>query len=653
MGASALMALGVKTMAANYAALKATGHNIANANVEGYSRQKVEFATTQGQFTGAGFFGKGVDVATVSRAHNAFLTREAAMARSVARADSTKLNMLEQLEAVFATGERGLGHVTGQFLNSMVDLASQPADSATREVVLARAQDLATSFASAGRTMDTLQRSVSSDITTQVTTVNDLATSLARLNGAIVAVNGLGQPPNDLLDERDRLLARLNELVSVTTVAADDGSTAVFIGGGQNLVLGAQTTALEVLQDPLDPARTTIGYRAGGASRTIDLSTLGGGSLVGLMRFQNEDLVDARNLLGRLFASVAGAVNKQQLLGVNLYQPLGGVASEPMFAMGEPRTVARGTNLKDALDEWSASASLTIVDPGALKASDYELVVDPGGTPNVFVLTRLSDGLQRVINNGDVVDGVRIDVAGTPGATDSFLLQPVSRAANGARLLLDDARDIAAASPLVATAIPGPNGTMSIDSLRMLAAPTYPGHTVRMAFTSDNGDYSWDLVDGGGAVVSSGTGQWAAGSPIPTPPVDMNGFSLLLQSVPRLGDQIVVEPAGANNFTQNNGNALALAALRDGLIVDGLTASDSYAAAMTDVGVRVQGARSIATITTAQADMAERARSNESGVNLDEEAARLVQFQQSYQAAAKVLQVAQQIFDILLQTADR
>jgi flagellar hook-associated protein 1 len=176
---------------------------------------------------------------------------------------------------------------------------------------------------------------------------------------------------------------------------------------------------------------------------------------------------------------------------------------------------------------------------------------------------------------------------------------------------------------------------------------------VRINFTSDNGDYTWDLLDGSGGVVSSAAGQWQAGATIPAPPVDMNGFSLLLQGVPRLGDQVLVAPAGAQNFTQNNGNALSLASLRDALIVDGQTASDSYAAAMADVGVRVQGARSMAAITTAQADLAEQASANESGVNLDEEAARLVQFQQSYQAAAKVLQIAQSVFDTLLQTAGR
>ena len=125
------MSLGVRAMAASYAQLQVTGHNIANASVEGYSRQQAALATSTGQFTGAGFFGKGVDVQTVTRAHNEHLTRESATARSLAGMDAVRLQALQQVESVFRTGEDGVGYAAGQFLNSMVDLGSRPADNAT------------------------------------------------------------------------------------------------------------------------------------------------------------------------------------------------------------------------------------------------------------------------------------------------------------------------------------------------------------------------------------------------------------------------------------------------------------------------------------------------------------------------------------------
>ena len=143
MGASPLMSIGLRAMSASYASMEATGHNIANANVAGYSRQQAELATAKGQYTGAGFFGKGVDVKTVTRAHDAFITRAAATAKSLASLDAARQERLQSLEQVFPTGEAGIGYTTGQFLNALVDLASRPGDSATRQVVLARAEDLA------------------------------------------------------------------------------------------------------------------------------------------------------------------------------------------------------------------------------------------------------------------------------------------------------------------------------------------------------------------------------------------------------------------------------------------------------------------------------------------------------------------------------
>jgi len=181
MSSSPLMAMGIKAMAANYAALQTTSHNIANANVAGYSRQQVELATAQGQFSGAGFFGKGVNVVAVTRTHNEFLTREAADARALAGMDAARLAQLQRLEGIFRTGEAGLGHATNEFLNAMVDLASHPADLAARQVVLARAGELAARFSEAGAALDESQASVTSGLQTSVAAINSLARGIADL----------------------------------------------------------------------------------------------------------------------------------------------------------------------------------------------------------------------------------------------------------------------------------------------------------------------------------------------------------------------------------------------------------------------------------------------------------------------------------------
>lgn len=663
MGASPLMSIGLRAMSASYAAMQATGHNIANASVDGYSRQQAELATAKGQYTGAGFFGKGVDVKTVSRAHDQFVTRAATTAKSLAALDASQQERLQQLERVFPSGESGIGYSMGTFLNAMSDLASRPADSATRQVVLARAEDLATRFNSAASQLDVIQANLTADLKTAVTSVNGLADSIAALNNQIAASRGLGQPPNDLLDERDRLVAQLAEQVQVSTVDADDGTMAVFIAGGQRLVLGAQASHLEVVLDPKDPSRSALGLNEGGSHRVIDQNALGGGAISGLLKFQNKDLVDGRNLIGQLAAAMAGAVNEQQSLGLNLQEPAGSVPSQPLFATGAPLAVPNSSNGKDATGKYLASVQLTVTDASALQAADYELRADPN-TPGAYTLTRLSTPpLTRTIASGDVVDGMRIDI-GTPAptVTDRFLLQPVGRAAAGMKRLLDDPRDLAAASPLVATANPANTGTASVASLSMLTPPTDPAASARITFTDDSGSYNWELFDSSNTLVSSGSGVWTADNPIPAPPADINGFDLRLSGVPRNGDVLDVQPTPSAYVAANNGNALALSSLRDAAIVGqtlnpdgsltgGALLTDAYASAMADIGVRVQSANSAATISAAVAAQAESARTEVSGVNLDEEAARLIQYQQSYQAAAKVLQIAQSIFETLLQTA--
>ena len=656
------MSLGMRAMAANYAALQVTGHNIANANVAGYSRQRAELSTAQGQFSGAGYFGKGSDVATITRSHNAFLTRETMTTQGLAAKDDARLQQLRQLETVFPTGEQGLGHATQQFLNAFSDLASLPADTSTRQVVLSRAQELAARFSSAGAQVDDMQRLLREDLKSTVQTVNELTSNIAQLNQQIAAARGLGQPPNDLLDARDRLLGDLSKQVSITTVAADDGTVGVFAGGGQRLVLGVQASPLVVVNSLGDPSRAAVAVVDNGVALRLDERSLGGGRMAGLLQFQNNDLVDAQLLLGQMAAAIGGAVNAQQRLGLNLQPPAGSVPSQDMFTLGAPRAQPMGTNQQDANGRYVGQVALTVVDPAQLQASEYDLRADPAN-PGGWQLTRLADGLVRSVNPGDEVDGMRID-AGTPPplAGDKFLLQPVTRAAVDMTALLTDPRDIAAASPLTATVGAGNTGTVQVGALTITSDAVDPQLTAAITFTDANGAYSWELRDRtSNLLMSSGTGTWTPGAPIPaTQTPGINGFSLTLQGVPAAGDTLNV--AMTSNVAASNGNALALASLRDqrivgvapqadGSLAGGATATDAYAAAMADVGVRVQGADVIADISGSLAAQAEQARTSEVGVNLDEEAAMLIVYQQSYQAAAKVLQIAQSIFDTLLSAA--
>ena len=657
MAISALLSIGARALFANYAALQTVGNNIANANTPGYSRQSVELATASSQFSGAGFFGKGVDVATVSRAHSELLTRELNAATALAQADQMRASQLQRLENVFGTGEAGLGFAASQFMNSFVDVANNPQDYSARQVVLSRADTLAQRFSAAGNNISELQSGVVQDLSVAVSQLNTLAKGVADLNRKIGDAIGQRHQPNDLLDQRDEMIRQMSELVAVTTVAANDGSVSVFIGGGQRLVLGAEASKMSLTSDEFDPARVGMALMEAGKAIPLSNNMLAAGKIGGLLRFQNSDLVDARNLLGQMAQAISGAVNGQQALGLGLGQPP--AAGAPIFATGALRVSpntgnakAGGIDVASMLDVNGVrvpTVSISIVDASRLQASDYELLADPSGA-GTYQLTRLRDGFTQSVASGDVVDGFRIDIVGPlPVANDKFLLQPVGTAAANMRRVLADPRGIAAASPVSATLATANTGTASVASLRAVDSTLDPNLSANITFTSAAGNYDWELRDASNAVVGSGSATWQAGTPIL-----LNGWELQLAGVPASGDSLTVAktlfPGG------NNGNARALADLRGAALVGaqatqaGATITDAYTNAMTDIAVRVQGSRTAAQMSASASTAAKAANDDVSGVNLDEEAARLIQYQQSYQAAAKLLQVAQTVFDALLAT---
>ena len=655
MSGSPLMSLGIRAMNANFAALQTTGNNIANANVAGYSRQQVELSTALGQFTGSGYFGRGVNVDTVSRAHDALLAREAIGARSLSAMDGARLQQLSRLERVFKPGEAGLGHAVSQFLNSMVDVSSRPGDGSARQVVLARAGDMTARFNAAGAAISELQAGVSSDIRAAIAETNALTQGIAQSNQRIAAVQGLGQPANDLMDERDRLIARLSEKFQVTQIPAADGTVGVFISGGQGLVLGTQANKLVVMADESNPERLAVAVQDGPNQRLIHDRSMGGGAVAGLLRFQNRDLVDGANLVGRLAASVGAAINSQQQRGLSL-KPHGALGAPAMFglgagfgAAGPQQAIAHAQNVRGPGGPASAplgSVSFTVVDPLALQASDYQIEFSAG----VASIRRLPDGAASSLADGDVVGGVKISFGAIgPQEGDRFLLRPVGRAAINMTRLIDDPRDLAAASSLVASMAKANKGTGSVGALTATAAPLpFPGQTETITFNRlllavDGFNYT---------TTSSLTGAvvpWNAGTPV----VGANGFTIEINGVPATGDVLTVQPTPAWAISSNNGNINAMLSLRDAALVGGHTLTDAYALAMSDVGVRVQSGRTAAELSDAVAEQARTALGAVTGVNLDEEAARLIQFQQTYQAAAKMLQVAQTLFDVLLQTAGR
>ncbi|MFM9917110.1 MAG: flagellar hook-associated protein FlgK [Rhizobacter sp.] len=678
MGTGSLMSLGVGAMAASYAQLQTTSNNISNVNTKGYSRQEAQLETAGGQFTGAGFFGKGVNVKTVARAHDEFLTREAALSRSLAAADGVRSDQLTQLEKVFGVGEAGLGYAAGQLFNSFADVASKPQDSSARQVVLSRAGELASRFTTAAERIDDLQAGVTQDLRASVAKVNDLTQQIATLNQRVTNVRGLEQPPNDLLDQRDQLVSELSQYLQVTTVGAEDGSLSVFMGGGQALVLSSQSTNLAAMPDPYDASHVVIGIETQAGDRQLPTALLNGGSISGLIHFQSGDLTDARNLLGQMALSIGLQVNQQQSLGLDLLGQTGAAMFRFGSASGLPVVAAQASSANTGTGSVSltlqAPATLDAAQVSSVQASDYELRADGLGG---FQMYRLKGGdvdpqfPAVAVANGDVVDGFKISIGGAPAAGDRYLLRPAGSAARDMRLDMSNPKLIAAASPLSATAGTLNKGTaaaaaLSAQSTASGAHPNLPA-TLKFQVTATPGQYTYTWTDGAG---TSAPAAWVPGQSVDYPGTTAtNGFQLMITGVPVAADASATPAVASDTFTiaanaytlADNTNANAMLSLRDtplvgaiwngGTLQAGNSVTDAYASILANVGVRVQSAKSAATLSASVAAQAEQNRSSKSGVNLDEEAARLIQYQQAYQAAAKMLQVAQSVFDTLLQSA--
>ena len=623
---SSLLNVATRALLANQVGLSTTGHNIANANTVGYSRQGAVLQQVPGQYTGNGYIGRGVQVQTIERAHDDFLTRQAALAQSVAAMDATRADRLAALGDVFQGGASGLGTAVNDMLNAFSDVVSAPGDGAARSVVLARADELAARFRDAHDRLSDLRQGSSARLGAAVQTINDAATRIAGLNEQIARTQGLGHSPNDLLDQRDQALRELNQQVQASTVTADDGTLSVFVGS-QALVLGGM--AASVALDAPDGGRASLVLERGALTQRIDEHMLGGGAVAGLLRFRNTDLADAGNELGRMALAIGTEINAQHRLGIDL----NGATGRDLFA---PIALADAT--ARAGNGGNAVLQARVSDASALVASSYSLTFGAGGS---VAVQRLSDGRTTSFAGPLPVqlDGLTIDVgSGAAAAGDQYLLEPFADAAGRLSLALTAPRELAVASPVQAQTGSGNTGSIVVRALAANAADSNLGATVTLTF---NAGGTFD-------VSGSGTGNPSGLSYTAGRPIEFNGWSLTLQGMPRPGDTVTVQAAAPGYTTLNAGNAGALLGLRDKALFDGAPTSDGYAALMAKVGVRVQSAQYTAEVSTSIAGSLEAERSNVAGVNLDEEAAKLLQYQQAYQASAKMIQIAQNIFDSLL-----
>lgn len=641
---SGLLSVGTRALQANQVMLQTAGNNIANVNTPGYSRQSAVLQTTTGQFTGGGYIGKGVDIQTIQRNFSAFLTRQSALASATGAADSSRADKLKQLEGLFPGGTAGLGATINDMLNAFSDVANAPTDLTARTVALTRVDEAAKRMRSASQNLDDLQSGVAQELGQKVSNINSLAQSIAEINDKIARTQGSGQPPNDLLDQRDQLVRDLNQYVQTSSITASDGTVGIFLAGSQALVLGSTVSPVSIVKDDFgDPLKSKLAISRGGQVITLDENALGGGEVAGLLRFQNNDLVEGRNLLGRLTLAISTSMNNQHQLGLDLDGNAGGNLFTPtVFGAGNilkpsaPATLNTGT----------ASLALSISDVTQFVASDYEMNFT---SATAGTMTRRSDGVVTAFTSVPVtIDGLNLSIpSGSANPGDRFLLKPFSTTASNISAEFSAPRALAVASPVAGSLGTGNTGSMQLSSLLARSNPVALTPVV-LTFTGANSYTRSDEIPANATTFTYTSGQVIEGTTPATNPLSQ--WSLTLQGVPKAGDTFTVQQQPAAFRNLNAGNASAMTGLRDVAMFDGSALSDGYASLISQIGIRTQSANYSAEVSSSIAANLERDRTGVSGVNLDEEAAKLLQYQQAYQASAKMMQIAQGIFDTLIQT---
>ncbi len=617
------------------AALVTTGHNTANVNTAGYSRQSAEIASNSGTYVGGvGFFGNGAQATDVTRSYDQFLTTQLNQAQSSRESLTTQYGQISQIDNLLANQTASLSPLMQSLFNSVQAVANTPADPAARQQLLGSAEAMTNQFRATSLYLTGLNTNVNAQMTGNVNLINTYASQIADLNKQISLVSnaGAGHAPNDLMDQRDLLVSDLSKLVGTKVVIQSNGQYGVFIGNGQTLVLGDKAATLKSDVSSADPTQNSV-FLVGTGGNTIELqdSVLAGGSLGGLLQFRNETLSNAQNSLGRIAIALSETFNTQQRLGLDLEGKLG----EDFFSQSAPVTIKNENN------KGTMTLTSSFNDVGQLTTSDYKLSVEVDGS---YKLTRLSDKLEMPLPAGFpgspsavTFDGLTLQIDGgsaQPG--DSFLIQPTRSGARDFDVLMTEPTKIAAASAIVLGNTFGNTGKGVISGGTIdTTYKNYAPASVTLTYNSTDNTLS-GFPDGNPVAYSPGT------------PVSFNGITFSINGTPANGDSFTI--AHNTSGVSDGRNALLLAGLQNKKTMGGNAASfnAAYAQLVSTVGNKT---RQIEISNTAQSSLTSQIRAAQqsiSGVNQDEETANLLMYQQMYQANAKVIQTASTIFDAIL-----
>ncbi len=659
-----IFGIGVSGLLTNQSALNTTAHNIANANTEGYSRQRAEQTIRNPEFIGGNYYGSGVEVARVRRIFDQTHQLEIQSASADFMQLDSYLSQASRVDSLLADSKNGLNSAVQGFFTSVQGVVNDPASIAARQVMLEQAKSLESRFGSIHSQLESQTTQINANIDSIAQEITSVGVSIASFNNKIAGSSG--NPPPDLLDRRDVAIARLSELVSVQTSEQSDGSVNVFIGNGQSLVTGSRSNQLVAEIDTQDPRSMSLSFVSG--TSTIEITNnITGGELGGLMQAVNEIIEPAFNTLGRVAIAISDAFNQQNRLGMDLNNNLGG----EFFTDINDSSIAATRISGDTNNTGNASLSINIDDPSILGDDNFTLFLQGGNyqlvnqTTNTTIATFAPPA---VLPDSVAIASAGISINFISGAGvngDSFDIQPTRNFARDFSVSINQAEDIAAASPIRAEQALSNIGSGQVTSTQVTDTSTsqFTGVAndlnppIRIQFDSPPavvGDFSiYDMSSGSPVLLAGGISGYVANQDnnmlaLAGAPYNTYGYDVTLNGNPQPDDSFDI--TYNNNGAGNNENAAAFGQLQQLAALDNgnATFQQAFGRIISKVGVNTQSAQIRRDAAESILFQTKERRESLSGVNLDEEAANLMKYQQAYEASAQVINIARTLFQTVL-----
>ncbi|WP_370277182.1 flagellar hook-associated protein FlgK [Pontibacterium sp.] len=662
---SNLLNIGSQSLQSNTYALSVTGQNIANVNTAGYSRQTVEFsshAALGGSYT------------SLERVTSNYLTQQVWADQSVYSKADSYASKMEVLDNLLAADGTNLSDALDSYFSALQNAVDDPTSSPNRELLLAELEALGNSFQQMDRLLEDQQNLIDSQLESSADQVNQLAANIAYLNGAIQQAEAQGNPDAALLDQRDELVGELAEYLDLQVVEQGSSGYSLYLDNGQPLVVGTTAGSLSTTFDSSDLTHTALQLNFGGQQSAVHDDSIGG--LIGGLLAYRSDLDGAQNEVDLMALTFIDSMNQQQLAGMDLNSEMGSA----LFNDINSSSLMNG-RLTPTLDNTTSLSKgwVEITDPSALTGAEYELeitgsdsftLVDQSSGQSlkssamnqVSSLDQLTDGSYYADwNSGELVvavDGMQIhlEASSVLAQGDSFSIDPTHDAAASMELALIDGSQLALASPIRVSPASDNQGTLQASAT--VTDPTSSTFTttekalsppLEVVFSnSEPPTYSvYDTSDPDNPVPLVVDGSpltdqlYSSGEAIA-----LNGFSITLTGEASPGDRISF--SYNENGVSDNRNALAFSAMQSEDLMHGESWQSAYASLIEQVGTDTKNAQLQSTASLSVLQSSEQAKASLVGVNLDEEAAKLVQYQQAYQASAQLISTSQTLFETLL-----